>query len=225
MPDDHLVKVSCISGSIVASCTSPGRHETHDCRSKVHTGGDQFGSSSSSAQAERIRDGKTSEIAPTLSDVGKASRFGDPTLNGSSRCTVFEVVLQSQETTACPQCVRSPRRARLPACRCAPKSPQGALLTSYLHFQMLEVASLRVDAFVAALCSRACSVLASVQSRPFEMDFILWRGVLSHDPKRRGMPMVFQAMSPLSATVSQQSQYERSGHNQAKLDPVTLQPG
>lgn len=49
-----------------------------------------------------------------LSEIGKASRFGDKTLSGNI-CTVFEVVLQRKEGSVCPACVKSPRRAQLPA--------------------------------------------------------------------------------------------------------------
>jgi hypothetical protein len=92
----------------------------------LRTDGSQSDLSSSSAQAEQIRDGKTIDVIPGLSrlEVGKASWFGDQKLLGSSsKCTVFEVVLRSQETTACPQCVRSPRRARLPARKCLHPTP------------------------------------------------------------------------------------------------------
>ena len=62
------------------------------------------------------RDAKTGQTTATpLSEVGKASRFGDKTLMGSNKCNVFEVVLQRKEVTICPACARSPRRARLPA--------------------------------------------------------------------------------------------------------------
>ena len=50
-----------------------------------------------------------------LSGVDKASRFGNQTLMGRQKCQVFEVVLQQKETTICPSCARSPRRAALPA--------------------------------------------------------------------------------------------------------------
>jgi hypothetical protein len=63
------------------------------------------------------RDDKPGEVAPllVLSEVGKASRLGDKTLGESSKCNVFEVVLQTREATKCPACARSPKRARLPA--------------------------------------------------------------------------------------------------------------
>jgi hypothetical protein len=52
-----------------------------------------------------------------LSEIGKASRFGNETLCGTNnnKCNVFEVVLQSKEATVCRACAKSPRRARLPA--------------------------------------------------------------------------------------------------------------
>ncbi|KAF1842337.1 uncharacterized protein K460DRAFT_370311 [Cucurbitaria berberidis CBS 394.84] len=60
---------------------------------------------------------KTEEVIPMLplSEIGKASRFGDKTLGEGSKCSVFEVVFQSKEQTVCPACARSPKRARLPA--------------------------------------------------------------------------------------------------------------
>ncbi|KAF2476529.1 uncharacterized protein BDR25DRAFT_339512 [Lindgomyces ingoldianus] len=62
------------------------------------------------------RDVKTGEaIMVALSEIGKASRFGDKTLGGTGKCRVFEVVLQQNEPTMCPACIRSPKRARLPA--------------------------------------------------------------------------------------------------------------
>lgn len=102
----------------------------------LRTDGNKSHLSSSSAQAGQVRDGKTSDVIPGLSqaEVGTAPRFGDQTLlGGSSKCTVFEVVLQSQETTACPQCVRSPRRAKLPARKYPHRTPQGTALTSCSH--------------------------------------------------------------------------------------------
>lgn len=65
----------------------------------------------------KLQDAKAGEVVPLipLSEVGKASRFGDKTLGTNSKCNVFEVVLQTKETTICPACARSPRRARLPA--------------------------------------------------------------------------------------------------------------
>jgi hypothetical protein len=62
-------------------------------------------------------DVKTGEVtaALPLSEVGKASRFGDKTLGERSKCNVFEVVLQSKERAMCPACARSPKRAGLPA--------------------------------------------------------------------------------------------------------------
>ncbi|KAH7126813.1 hypothetical protein B0J11DRAFT_505536 [Dendryphion nanum] len=60
------------------------------------------------------RTGKTIPIS--LAEIGKASRFGDVSLGGEgSKCNVFEVVLQTKESSACPACIRSWRRARLPA--------------------------------------------------------------------------------------------------------------
>ncbi|KAF1366067.1 hypothetical protein EJ07DRAFT_150530 [Lizonia empirigonia] len=50
-----------------------------------------------------------------LPEVGNASRFGDQMLGESKKCQVFEVVLQTRESTICPSCARSPRRAALPA--------------------------------------------------------------------------------------------------------------
>lgn len=50
-----------------------------------------------------------------LSEVGKASRSSPRVLAESKKCQVFEVVLQQHETTICPSCARSPRRAALPA--------------------------------------------------------------------------------------------------------------
>jgi hypothetical protein len=50
-----------------------------------------------------------------LSEIGKASRFGDPALSGEKQCSTFEVVLRRNEKTACPACARNPKRARLPA--------------------------------------------------------------------------------------------------------------
>ncbi|CAO2657436.1 Nn.00g035620.m01.CDS01 [Neocucurbitaria sp. VM-36] len=72
---------------------------------------------SNGAKTAHPRDGTTGEVDPLLplSEIGKASRFGDQTLGANSKCSVFEVVLQTKETTACPACARSPRRARLPA--------------------------------------------------------------------------------------------------------------
>lgn len=69
------------------------------------------------AKTEYPRDAKTGEVIPVpLSEIGKASRFGDKSLGDSeSKCNVFEVVLQSKEPTVCPACARSPRRAKLPA--------------------------------------------------------------------------------------------------------------
>ncbi|PSN63241.1 hypothetical protein BS50DRAFT_637760 [Corynespora cassiicola Philippines] len=62
------------------------------------------------------RDAKTGEVIPmALSEIGKASRFGDQMLGERSKCNVFEVVLQNRESTVCPACARSPKRARLPA--------------------------------------------------------------------------------------------------------------
>jgi hypothetical protein len=65
----------------------------------------------------KLQDGKVGEMVPLmpLSEVGKASRFGDRTLGANSKCNVFEVVLQTKEMTICPTCARSPKRARLPA--------------------------------------------------------------------------------------------------------------
>jgi hypothetical protein len=67
--------------------------------------------------ASRINSATTGEVIPfmPLSEVGKASRFGDKTLGENNKCNVFEVVLQTKEQTMCPACVRSPKRARLPA--------------------------------------------------------------------------------------------------------------
>lgn len=60
---------------------------------------------------------KTREVGTImpLSEVGKASRFGDCSFSEKSRCNVFEVVLQSRERSICPACARSANRARLPA--------------------------------------------------------------------------------------------------------------
>ncbi|KAF2867975.1 hypothetical protein BDV95DRAFT_581018 [Massariosphaeria phaeospora] len=59
-------------------------------------------------------DAKTGKTTPIpLSDIGKASRFGDQALG--ENCNVFEVVLKAQVPTMCPACARSPRRAKLPA--------------------------------------------------------------------------------------------------------------
>lgn len=61
------------------------------------------------------RNPKTGETLPIpVSEIGKASRFGDMTLKGG-KCNVFEVVLQSKEETMCPACARSEKRAKLPA--------------------------------------------------------------------------------------------------------------
>ncbi|KAF2254807.1 hypothetical protein BU26DRAFT_546937 [Trematosphaeria pertusa] len=53
------------------------------------------------AKTEYPRDAKTGEVIPVpLSEIGKASRFGDKSLGDSeSKCNVFEVVLQSKEPT------------------------------------------------------------------------------------------------------------------------------
>lgn len=57
--------------------------------------------------------GITAEVRPLpLSEIGKASKFGDA---GGKACNIFEVVLQTQESTMCPACARNPKRARLPA--------------------------------------------------------------------------------------------------------------
>lgn len=62
------------------------------------------------------RDAKTGRMIPIdLKEIGKASRFGDTRLGEGGKCSVFEVVLQTKETTACPACARNPKRARLPA--------------------------------------------------------------------------------------------------------------
>jgi hypothetical protein len=73
--------------------------------------------STQGATANRDRDDKIAEVVPLLplSEVGRASRFGDKTLGRSAKCNVFEVVLQTRELTKCPACARSPKRARLPA--------------------------------------------------------------------------------------------------------------
>jgi hypothetical protein len=55
-----------------------------------------------------------------LSEVERAAGAGDEALRERSSCTIFEVVLQSQEVTMCPACARSPRRAKLPARECPP---------------------------------------------------------------------------------------------------------
>jgi hypothetical protein len=68
------------------------------------------------AQAVYPRDATTGKTIPIpLSEIGKASRFGDKTLGESGKCNVFEVVLQTKEATSCPACTKSPRRAKLPA--------------------------------------------------------------------------------------------------------------
>jgi hypothetical protein len=74
-------------------------------------------SGSQNATANRGRDDQAGEVVPfpPLSEVGKASRFGDKMLGESAKCNVFEVVLQTKELTKCPACARSPKRARLPA--------------------------------------------------------------------------------------------------------------
>lgn len=48
-------------------------------------------------------------------ETGKSPQFGDQSFVESTRCQVFEVVLQQYEATICPSCARSPRRAALPA--------------------------------------------------------------------------------------------------------------
>lgn len=65
------------------------------------------------AYAKDVKTGMT--IAIPLSEVGKASRFGDAALSENTKCNVFEVVLQSKEASMCPACARSPKRAMLPA--------------------------------------------------------------------------------------------------------------
>jgi hypothetical protein len=74
--------------------------------------------SQTNAGTAYARNADTGEVIPVaLSEIGKASRFGDETLCGTNKnkCNVFEVVLQSKEATMCPACARSSRRARLPA--------------------------------------------------------------------------------------------------------------
>lgn len=67
--------------------------------------------------AQSPQNTKPEEMVPalSLSDIGMASRWGDNTLGTRACCDVFEVVLQRRETTICPACARSPRRAKLPA--------------------------------------------------------------------------------------------------------------
>ncbi|KAF2192657.1 hypothetical protein K469DRAFT_717232, partial [Zopfia rhizophila CBS 207.26] len=70
---------------------------------------------SNSSEVDYLRDAKTGEIVRvTLSEIGKASRFGDKALGENGKCHAFEVVLQSKEATICPSCARSPKRAKLP---------------------------------------------------------------------------------------------------------------
>ncbi|KAF2270808.1 hypothetical protein CC78DRAFT_573161 [Lojkania enalia] len=64
------------------------------------------------SEASYARDAKTGEVIPVLlSEVGKASRFGDKQYGEEGKCHVFEVVLQSKEVTVCPACARSPKRS------------------------------------------------------------------------------------------------------------------
>jgi len=74
-------------------------------------------SSAEVAKAQSPQNTKLKEMVPglSLSDIGAASRWGDNTVGTRACCDVFEVVLQRRETTVCPACARSPRRAKLPA--------------------------------------------------------------------------------------------------------------
>lgn len=57
--------------------------------------------------------GISAEVRPLpLSEIGKTSKFGDAE---GKACSIFEVALRTQESTMCPACTRSPRRAQLPA--------------------------------------------------------------------------------------------------------------
>jgi hypothetical protein len=97
------------------------------------TGDDRIPLKSTPGKVEEARDAKTGQVIPGLpmSAVGQASRFGDKALSGTSRCNVFEVVFQQKEKTACPACVRSPRRARLPARKGPHTTPYDKPLTSF----------------------------------------------------------------------------------------------
>ncbi|KAF2823429.1 hypothetical protein CC86DRAFT_384788 [Ophiobolus disseminans] len=97
---------------------------------------------SATPKVEHARNARTGEVISGLSlaEVGKVSRFGE-TLGTFGRCSVFEVVLQTNEKTACPAYARSPRRASLPARMCTLPLYLVMTLTSYPQFQMLEAAS------------------------------------------------------------------------------------
>lgn len=95
-----------------------GKHGSNDqAVSSTGTPGTTPGSlgRNGAKQGHLDRDAKAGKtISVPLSEVGKASRFGDRTLEHKA-CNVFEVVMQRRETTMCPACTRSPRRAQLPA--------------------------------------------------------------------------------------------------------------
>lgn len=95
-----------VDGAVLSRATSQATIDDRPARTVVN-----------GATVAYPRDATTRESIPLLplSEIGKASRFGDKMAGDSSKCSVFEVVLQSREKTACPACVRSPKRAGLPA--------------------------------------------------------------------------------------------------------------
>jgi hypothetical protein len=108
--DARKVKVKCkseftTSGPVNIGPTTPSADDLH---AGLTARGPQV------ITTQNLKSGERRPLMP-LSEVGQASRFGDKTLRGHSKCTIFEVVLQTKEQTACPACMRSPRRAALPA--------------------------------------------------------------------------------------------------------------
>ncbi|KAF2735173.1 hypothetical protein EJ04DRAFT_523112 [Polyplosphaeria fusca] len=118
--DNRKTRVNTNGRSINSQAVGPGavvsRPPLHHMADPSTYGPQTAPASSSASSTNYARDAHTGEVIPVpLSEVGKASRFGDRTLGEAAKCHVFEVVLQSQEPTICPACARSPKRAKLPA--------------------------------------------------------------------------------------------------------------